>query len=100
MSSARKIKLDTPKAHSSTRPKTAGGKARSARNALRHGLSIALRSYPVFSEEVEALAREIAGTDPSLELQELARRIAEAQIDLRRVRSARHDLLSRDRRSQ
>jgi hypothetical protein len=54
-----------------------------------------LRSYPVFSEEVEVLAREIAGTDPSLELQEHARRIAEAQIDLRRVRSARHDLLSR-----
>jgi hypothetical protein len=46
------------------------------------------------SEEVEALAREIAGTDASHELQELARRIAEAQIDLRRVRSARHDLLS------
>jgi hypothetical protein len=29
-----------------------------------------------------------------LEIRELARQIAEAQIDLRRVRSARHDLLS------
>jgi hypothetical protein len=45
------------------------------------------------SEEVEALAREIAGAGATPEIHELARRIAEAQIDLRRVRSARHDLL-------
>jgi hypothetical protein len=46
------------------------------------------------SEEVEALAREIAGTDANAEIQEYARRVAEAQIDLGRVRSARHQLLS------
>ena len=44
---------------------------------------------------VQALAREIAGIDANAELQELARRVAEAQIDLRRVRDARHQLLSR-----
>jgi hypothetical protein len=86
VSSARKIKSNIPNARSSTGPKTAGGKSRSARNALRHGLSLPVLSYPMFSEEVEALAREIAGTGASHELQELARRIAEAQIDLRRVR--------------
>jgi hypothetical protein len=48
----------------------------------------------VLSEEVEALASEIAGVSATSEMHELARRIAEAQIDLRRVRSARHDLLS------
>jgi hypothetical protein len=46
------------------------------------------------SEEVEALAREIAGADASLEIQQVARRVAEAQIDLKRVRCARHRLLS------
>jgi hypothetical protein len=46
------------------------------------------------SEEVEALAREIAGTDANAKIQELARRVAEAQIDLRRVRYACHQLLS------
>jgi hypothetical protein len=46
------------------------------------------------SQEVEALAREMAGANASSEIQELARRIAEAQIDLRRVRCARHALLS------
>jgi len=50
---------------------------------------------PALSQEVEALAREMAGANASSEIQELARRIAEAQIDLRRVRCARHDLLSR-----
>jgi hypothetical protein len=38
------------------------------------------------AEEVEALAREIIGTDTNPEIQEVARRIAEAQIDLRRAR--------------
>ena len=55
-------------------------------------------SLPIYSdralfEEVEALAREIAGKDANAEIQELARRVAEAQIDLRRVRAARHRLL-------
>ena len=43
---------------------------------------------------MEALARQIIGTDANPEMQELARRIAEAQIDLRRVRHARHQILS------
>jgi hypothetical protein len=37
---------------------------------------------------------EIAGTDARAEIQELARQAAEAHIDLRRVRYARHRLLS------
>jgi hypothetical protein len=46
------------------------------------------------SEEVETLAREIAGPAANAEIQELARRVAEAQIDLRRVLYARHQFLS------
>jgi hypothetical protein len=65
-----------------------------ARNALRHALSLPVYSDPVLSEEVEALAWEIIGTDANPEMQELARRIAEAQIDLRRVRHARHQIVS------
>jgi hypothetical protein len=43
---------------------------------------------------VEALASQIAGSGADAKTQELARRIAEAQIDLRRVRHARHQFLS------
>jgi hypothetical protein len=94
LTSERKIKANRANARASTGPKTAQGRARAARNALRHGLSLPVYSDPALFEEVEALAREIAGTDANAEIQELARRIAEAQIDLRRVRYARHQLLS------
>jgi hypothetical protein len=94
LTSDRKIKANRANARASTGPQTARGRARVARNALRHGLSLRACSNPALSEEVEALAREIAGPDATAEIQELARLIAEAQIDLRRVRYARHHFLS------
>jgi hypothetical protein len=94
MTSERKIRANRANARASTGPKTGQGRARSARNALRHGLSLPIFSDRALSEEVEALAREIAGPDANSEIQELARQIAEAQIDLRRVRHARHQILS------
>jgi hypothetical protein len=85
----RKILANRKNARASTGPKTALGRARVARNAFRHGLSIPLCSDPASSEQVVALARQIVGTDASAEIQERARDVAEAQIDLRRVRCAR-----------
>jgi hypothetical protein len=92
--SAGKINANRANARASTGPRTAQGRAHSARNARRHGLSLPILADSGLSEEVEALACEIAGASATPEMHELARRIAEAQIDLRRVRSARHDLLS------
>ena len=40
------------------------------------------------------LARQIAGRDASAHIQMLARRVAEVQVDLRRIRYARHQFLS------
>jgi hypothetical protein len=95
VSTAGKISANRANARASTGPTTIQGRARSAKNAHRHGLSLPVFVDPALSQEVEALAREMAGANASSEIQELARRIAEAQIDLRRVRCARHDLLSR-----
>jgi hypothetical protein len=81
-------------AQRSTGPKTAGGRSRSAQNAFRHGLSLPISCVPAWSAEVERLAREIAGPNASAEILDLARRIAEAQIDVYRARYARHRFLS------
>ncbi len=47
-------------ARASTGPKTARGKARVGRNALRHGLSLPVLSDPAVAPEVAELARTIA----------------------------------------
>ena len=94
MTSAQKIRANRANARASTGPRTAEGRNRSARNARRHGLSLPVLADPTLSQDVAELTREIAGSTPSRELYELARRVAETQIDLRRVRYARFDLLS------
>jgi len=94
LTSERKIRANRANARASTGPRTTRGRARAARNALRHALSLPVCSDPVLSEEVETLAREIAGPGANAETHELARQVAEAQIDLRRVRYARHQFLS------
>jgi hypothetical protein len=94
VTSERKIRANRANARASTGPQTTRGRARAARNALRHALSLPVCSIPALSEEVETLAGEIAGPGANPETQELARQVAEAQIDLRRVRYARHQFLS------
>jgi hypothetical protein len=95
MTSTRQIWSNRANARLSTGPKTATGRGRSAKNPLRHGLSLPVLSDPTLSRDVAALAGQIAGTNAGPEIQQLARRVAEAQIDLRRARSLRHDLISR-----
>jgi hypothetical protein len=92
----RKIETNRANARASTGPKTARGRARSARNAFRHGLSMPAESDLVLCEQMQALARQIAGSDTSAHIQILAHRIAAAQVDLLRVRNARHRLLSEE----
>jgi hypothetical protein len=91
----RKLNANRANARASTGPRTTAGKETAARNALRHGLRSPISADPALSAEVGALTREIAGEGASLERQVLATRIAEAQIDLKRIRRARHDLLTR-----
>ncbi len=94
MTSDRKIKANRANAQTSTGPKTRHGRARSAENAFRHGLSLPVQSDQALCEEARALARQIAGPYASAHMQMLAGRVAEAQVDLRRIRYARHQFLS------
>jgi hypothetical protein len=82
-------------------PNTPAGKARVAGNAQRHGLSVPALWDATQAAELEALARRICppGAGDAIteaQLLDLARHIAEAQIDLMRVRRARHDLIATD----
>jgi hypothetical protein len=93
--SARKLHANRANARASTGPLSAAGKASAAGNARRHGLNLPVLADPTLAAEVDVLAQEIAGEGANPELQEFASRIAEAQIDLVRVRRARHGLLLR-----
>jgi hypothetical protein len=88
----------------STGPRTAAGKARVAQNGCRHRLNRPVAGDPALAGDIEAWARKICclpaapaadeRPDPRLALKlHLARRIAEAQVDLTRVRLARHRML-------
>jgi hypothetical protein len=94
LTTERRQRANRTNAKSSTGPKTAIGKARSAQNALRHGLNLSVLSDPAFAPQVEAIARKIAGPDADAELLEDARRIAESQVNLDRVRNCRWRLIS------
>jgi hypothetical protein len=94
MVSLRKLQANRLNARASTGPRSDVGKLRSARNARRHGLSVPVWSDPELSADVRALTFEIAGLDATPELRQLARVIAESQIDLKRVRQARHYMIA------
>jgi hypothetical protein len=92
MISAAKLRANRANSLRSTGPKTAAGRAVSARNARRHGLRIPVLSDLILAAEVEVMAQAIAG-DP--DLVDLARRIAEAEVEVLRVRRIRTDMISR-----
>src|SRR5436190_17170449 len=95
MTSVRKAQSNRTNARTSTGPKTSAGRARSARNALRHGLTVPIADLELFSPEVERLAEAIGGTQPGdAQLERHVRLVAEAQIDMLRVRQARDRFLA------
>ena len=95
MTSAKKIAANRANARSSTGPKTAGGKARAAKNARRHGLSLSVVDIPEFSQLLAELTNILAGANASLRRRLCAKALAVAQLDIMRVRSARHGVILR-----
>lgn len=95
MTGARKIIANRANAQASTGPKTARGKARAAQNAHAHGLSLSIASDATYSMQTAKLANVIASTSARREAIDIACRIAEAQLDLVRIRAVKHDLIRR-----
>ena len=94
MTSEKQRRANQANAKASRGPKTKAGKARSARNALRHGLSIPISKEPSLSIQAEEIALKLAGPDPDETLLDRARAVAEAQVDLNRVRARRNALVA------
>ena len=92
MTSERRRAANRANAAKSTGPRTKAGRAQASQNAWRHGLATALRSEPGAVEEIERIAHAIVVEAGRPDLIECARRVAEAEIDLRRVRRARETL--------
>jgi hypothetical protein len=89
MTSDRKIASNRKNAQRSTGPRSASGQRRSRRNALRHGLSIAIGSDPSFSDDIKRLAGALAQGRSGQNIGEFAHQAAEAEIDLLRIRKQR-----------
>jgi len=94
MVSSRKIAANRRNARYSRGPRTAKGKARSRRNALRHGLAVRLPWSGAIDREVERLAAQIVGPNPDPCRLHFAKIAAEAELELRRVRAIRVSLLA------
>ena len=94
MASERQIAANRQNARKSTGPRSAAGKRRSSRNAHCHGLSKPLSRADV-AQAVEVLARDIAGDAADRLPFDLARELAEAELDLDRVRRLKVALIGR-----
>jgi len=77
----------------SSGPRSGAGKNRSSRNAYRHGLTASIPSTAASAKQLDKLAREIAGNTEDPILLERARTIAQAELDLARVRRAKVALI-------
>ncbi|RZN08882.1 hypothetical protein CWO91_20600 [Bradyrhizobium genosp. SA-3] len=91
MASIRQIEANRSNAKRSTGPKTVPGKAKSSRNALRHGLArTCKRDDPEFATLMVAIRSGLACEIGS----ETAAAVAQANCDLWRVRLVRQAMLA------
>ena len=89
MTSRRQCAANRRNAAKSSGPRSQAGKAIARLNARLHGLAAPARAEPGADQEIERLARAIVEEAGQAELLQFARNIAEAEIDLRRIRRAR-----------
>ena len=94
MASSKQIAANRRNARKSTGPKSVRGRARSSRNALRHGLAVPVEADPHVRDEVKKLAKAIAAAAGLARPGEAAHAFAEAEFDLLRIRKLKSTVLN------
>jgi|SRR5579871_1371254 len=94
MTSSRRSEANRKNARLSTGPKTKAGKSRSARNALRHGLSQPLFYDAPLTTSRNTLTDQIMSGHKDRQLRVLAERVAEAHLELVRVHRVRDQIIT------
>jgi hypothetical protein len=89
----KQIAANRRNAQRSTGPRTAAGKLKSSRNALRHGLSGPVPSDPATRAKIHSLARLLVGQPANEACLAAAEEFASAQIELLRIGSVRKEQL-------
>ena len=89
MATTKQVTANRANAARSTGPRTAAGRAKSSRNAFRHGLSLPLPLDHTTATEIGRLAQTIAGENPSEQQLMAASEFATAQWELMRIRALR-----------
>src|SRR5262249_22813660 len=97
MASERQIAANRRNARKGTGPRSGAGKKRAGRNAYRHGLTLSITSTAAYAKQLGTLAREIAGDSEDVIVLEHARAVAQAELELARVRRVKVALIERAR---
>ena len=92
MTSQKVIAANRRNARRSTGPRTAAGKRKVAGNALRHGLTVSAPE-PAMTAAVARMTAAAAGANASPQRVALVQPIAEAEVEILRVRRARVALI-------
>ena len=94
MTTERKRRANQHNAQRSTGPKTLAGKARSKKNALKHGLSVPVSVQPDFADLLRELESSLEwDTAPAPSMEEDLRAVLVAVLEVLRARSVRAYLL-------
>jgi uncharacterized coiled-coil protein SlyX len=95
MTSERKTATNRSNSRSSCGPRSAAGKNKVSRNAMRHGLAALVHRQPAPSAEMDQLTNAICGSEQDPLLRKQAATIAETALVLRAVQAQKSALIER-----
>ena len=94
MATEKQLRANRENAKRSTGPKTAAGRARSRRNALRHGLSLPLTLDTEMAAKADLIRQSLVAEQAKPTQVVAAIEFAQAQLDLLRIRAVRGQMMA------